>query len=402
MADFYQTGIITTFHHLGTGNAGQLEKELVEDAELHPIALVIPSLASEMDGEALPRIVGELALVPYLNQVVIALDRASAKDFKRARGFFKELPQQTTIIWLDGPTMRSLFKKLEDQKIGAGPPGKGRGVWTAFGFILADQTCRTIAVHDADILTYSRSMLARLSYPVANPALPYEYAKGFYARVTDRMHGRVTRLYFTPLVRTLLKFVGYHPYLVYLDSFRYPLAGEFALDVELARVVRVPGDWGLEIGLLGEVYRNVAIRRICEVDIANIYDHKHQLLDVTEVGSGLMKMAIDIAKSLFRTLAQEGVTLSDGFFRSLRSAYLRTAQDQVARYDHDAAINGLYFDRHAEGSAAEAFAKAIQLAANEVLEDPLGMPLIPNWARVDSAIPDFLDELRDAVRSDNA
>jgi glucosyl-3-phosphoglycerate synthase len=113
-------------------------------------------------------------------------------------------------------------------------------------------------------------------------------------------------------------------------------------------------------------------------------------------------MAIDIAKSLFRTLAQEGITVSDGFFHSLRSAYLRMAQDQIARYDHDAAINGLQFDRHSEGIAVEAFAKAIQLAAAEVLEDPLGMPLISNWARVDSAIPGFLDDLYEAVDSDNA
>jgi glucosyl-3-phosphoglycerate synthase len=78
------------------------------------------------------------------------------------------------------------------------------------------------------------------------------------------------------------------------------------------------------------------------------------------------------------------------------------AQDQIARYDHDAAINGLLFDRHSEGSAAEAFANAIQVAATEVLEDPLGTPLIPNWARVDSAIPTFLDGLYEAVETDNA
>lgn len=402
MADFYQTGVITTFHQLGTAGVTKLEQELVEDVSFHPMALIIPSLASEMDGPALPSILKELTQVPYLSKIVIALDRASPEDFARARQFFKVLPQPTRIVWLDGPRIQALFRKLEEQNIGPGPPGKGRGVWTGFGFILADQTCRTIVLHDADILTYSRNMLARLCYPVANPTLPYEFAKGFYARVTDHLHGRVTRLYFTPLVRTLQKFIGYHPYLVYLDSFRYPLAGEFAIDAELARIVRIPGDWGLEIGILGEVYRNVALRRVCEVDIAATYDHKHQILDPADTSQGLMKMAIDIAKSLFRTLTQEGITISDGFFRSLRSAYLRMAQDQIARYDHDAAINGLFFDRHAEGIAAEAFAKAIQLAAAEVLEDPLGTPHIPNWARVDSAIPDFLDELYDAVERDNA
>jgi glucosyl-3-phosphoglycerate synthase len=403
MPDFYQTGIITTLHYLGTGDVTKLERELVEDSEVDPIALVIPSLASEMEGPALAGIVQELAKVPYLNQVVIALDRATEQEFLRAREFFKSLPQPLRLVWIDGPRIQALYRKLDAQNISAGPPGKGRGVWTGIGYVLADQTCRTIAIHDADIVTYNRGMLARLCYPVVNPALSYEYAKGFYARVTDRMHGRVTRLFFTPLIRTLLKFVGYHPYLVYLDSFRYPLAGEFVLDVELARAVRIPSDWGLEIGFLGEVYRNVAVRRICEVDIAQSYEHKHQPLDATDQTQGLMKMAIDIAKSLFRTLAQEGATIcSEGFFRSLRAAYLRAAEDQIARYAHDAAINGLHFDRHSEALATEAFAKAIQLAAVEVLEDPLGTPLISNWARVDSAIPTFLDELLEAVESDNA
>ncbi|MCK7478417.1 MAG: hypothetical protein M0C28_14215 [Candidatus Moduliflexus flocculans] len=42
-------------------------------------------------------------------------------------------------------------------------------------------------------------MLARLFYPVASPHIDYAFCKGYYARVTDRMHGRVTRLFVTPL-----------------------------------------------------------------------------------------------------------------------------------------------------------------------------------------------------------
>lgn len=402
MGDFYQTGVITTLHRLGDQDVSRVEAELVEYTEHDPIALVIPCLAEEMDGEALAGILEELSKVPYLGRVVVALDRASPEEFRRAREVFGRLPQATRLVWLDGSRLTVLFDRLEEEKIGAGLAGKGRAVWMAFGYVLAEKSCRAIALHDADILTYSRDMLARLCYPVLSPSLSYEYAKGYYARLTDRMYGRVTRLFFTPLVRTVLRFVGYEPYLVYLDSFRYPLAGEFALDAELARVVRVPGDWGLEIGLLGEVYRNVALRRICEVDIADTYDHRHRPLDPADPAGGLMKMAIDIAKSLFRTLAQEGIAISDGFFRSVRAAYLRTAQDQVARYAHDAAINGLFFDRHVEGNAVEAFAHAIEQAAREVLEDPLGTPPIPNWNRVDSAFPDFLDQLFEAVECDNA
>ena len=126
-----------------------------------------------------------------------------------------------------------------------------------------------IALHDCDIVGYERGMLARLCYPVTNPNLDYDFCKGFYARVTDRMHGRVTRLLMTPLIRSLQKILGHLPILVFLDSFRYVLAGEVSMDASLARISRVPGDWGLEVEVLAEVYRNTSLRRICQVDIAD-------------------------------------------------------------------------------------------------------------------------------------
>ena len=107
-------------------------------------------------------------------------------------------------------------------------------------------------------------MLARLCYPVANPNLGFEFCKGYYARATDRMHGRVTRLFMTPLIRAALGMAPEAAFLKFLDSFRYPLAGEFAMRAELARVNRIPGDWGLEIGVLAEVFRNCATARVCQ------------------------------------------------------------------------------------------------------------------------------------------
>jgi len=112
-------------------------------------------------------------------------------------------------------------------------------------------------------------------------------------------------------------------------------------------------------------------------------------------------MAVDIAKHLFRTLASEGIVISDGFFKSVKAAYLREAQDAIRKYDDDARINGLSFDRHTEGTAVDTFAKSIEVAAKTVIEDPLGTPLIPNWNRVMSAIPEFLERFRAAVEEDN-
>ncbi len=401
MSDFYQTGVISTLHRFPGSRLEKMEAELKRFQRQQPVTLLLPSLFSEFEGPAMPKIVEQLRQVKYLRQIVLVLDRADEEQFRKTRGFFADFPSPVRIIWNDGPRILDLYQQLARNNISAGPPGKGRSVWMGMGYILADEKCYAIALHDCDILTYSRELLARLCYPVANTSMSYEFAKGFYARVSDRFHGRVTRLFVTPLVRTLQKMAGYLPFLVFLDSFRYPLAGEFAMTTDLARIVRIPSDWGLEVGMLSEVFRNCAPRRVCEVDICESYDHKHQDLSKDNPEGGLNRMAVDIAKHLFRTLASEGVAISDGFFKSAKAMYLRESQDAIRKYDDDAAINGLAFDRHAENTAVETFARSIDVSARAVLDDPLGTPLIPNWNRVTSAIPDFLEKLRGAVDEDN-
>ncbi|MBI4462143.1 MAG: hypothetical protein HY653_04480 [Acidobacteria bacterium] len=173
------------------------------------------------------------------------------------------------------------------------------------------------------------------------------------------------------------------------------------MHAELARVNRIPADWGLEVGVLAEVYRNCALKRICQVDLADNYEHKHQPLSAEDPQKGLMRMATDIAKSLLRMLAAEGATFSEGLFRTIRTKYVRTAEDSITRYHADSMINGLDFDRHEEELAVAAFAQAIGIAAEEFLHDPLGAPLIPNWSRITSALPAFFEQLERAVEEDN-
>ena len=237
---------------------------------------------------------------------------------------------------------------------------------------------------------------------MTNPNLDYDFCKGYYSRVTDRLHGRVTRLLVTPLIRSLQRIIGYHPLLVFFDSFRYPLAGEFSMDIDMARINRIPGDWGLEVGVLAEIYRNSSLRRVCQVDIAENYEHKHQALSPEDASKGLHKMCVDISKSLFRTLASEGIVFSEGFFRTLLASYDRTAQDMLKRYEDDAAVNGLFFDRHEESLAVDTFTEGIKKAAEIITEDPRGVPLIASWDRVISAIPDILLKIKEAVEKDNS
>jgi len=401
MSDFYQTGVITTLHRLGKTNLEKIEADLRIFSKQRPIALVLPSLYSELDGPAMPGIVEELKQVKYLEQVVITMGRTNAREFKRAKDYFAQLPQKPMLVWNDGPRLSALYEKLEAGGMGIGGDGKGRSCWMAYGYILACGRSQVIALHDCDIVTYSRELLARLCYPVANPNLDFEFSKGFYARVTDRMHGRVTRLLVTPLIRSLQEIVGFHHFLRYLDSFRYPLAGEFCMQVDLARANRIPGDWGLEIGMLAEVYRNSSIKRICQVDLAETYEHKHQSLSPDDPEKGLLKMCIDISKILFRTLAAQGIELTQGRLKTLQATYVRLAEDTINRYQGDAWINDLVFDRHEEETAVDAFSQGIRMAAEQFFEDPLGAPLIPNWNRIVSAFPGFLEELRVAIEEDN-
>lgn len=400
MGDFFQNGVISTLHRLNPNNEKTLENELMEHIKHRSIALVLPTLFTELAGDALPRIIDELCTVSYLTQIVVTLGHTDKEQFLFAKEFFSRLPQETVIIWNDGPKIQELYKLLKDEFYGW-ERGKGLAAWMAYGYILACDRCHVIALHDCDILTYSKGMLTRLCYPVANTSLDFEFCKGYYSRVTDRLHGRVTRLFVTPLIRALMKMVGITPFLVYLDSFRYPLAGEFAMIADMAWRNRIPADWGLEIGVLAEVYRTCALRAICQVDLAENYEHKHQELSPQDASKGLLKMSIDIAKNLFRTLASDGVIFSDGFFNTLRAAYVREAQDSLRRYHNDSLINSLYFDRHGEAVAIEAFADAVRIAGEQIMQDPLGIPLIPNWSRVISAIPDFFDRLLEAVEGDN-
>src|SRR5512139_3001150 len=299
MSDFFQTGAVATLHRLGPTDLPRLERELQEFAKETPIALVLPCHINEVGTKALRGIARELARVRYLKQIIVGIDGArGVRQWHKARHFFGQLPQKPTLLWNDGPRMTALFKRLEDAELSAGPGGKGRNVWTCFGFVLASEQARMVAVHDCDILTYNRELLARLCYPVAHPSLGFDFCKGYYARVTNQLNGRVMRLMVTPLIRALKSILGAHPFLVYMDTFRYPLAGEFSLDLDLVRRLRIPYDWALESGTLAEVFRNAAPRAICQSELCDNYDHKHQELSSRDPERGLNKMAVDITKTL--------------------------------------------------------------------------------------------------------
>jgi len=402
MSDFYQNGIITNFHNLTRRPVEDLEKDLVSFSRQRPMSLLLPSLFSELEGPALDNIINELTQVPYLSEIVIGLDRAQEDQFHHAQTFFSRLPQHHRILWNDGPRLTAIDKMLKEIGLAPTEMGKGRNVWYCYGYILASGKAEVVSLHDCDILTYKRDLLARLMYPVANPNFNYEFCKGYYARSTDtQLNGRVSRLLVTPLLRTLKKIFGNMEYLEYLDSYRYPLAGEFSMRADVFNDIRIPSDWGLEIGVLSEVKRNYATNRLCQVDIADQYDHKHQPMSFESAEAGLSKMCLDICKALFRKLATNGIVFHQETFRTIKATYYRIALDFIETYYNDAVMNGLHVDRHSEEQAVELFSRNIMLAGEQFLNNPMETPFIPSWNRVVSAIPDILERLYEAVEEDN-
>lgn len=402
MSDFFQNGVITTFHNLTERTPEALEKELVQFAKQRPMALILPSLFSELEGPALDNIVNELAQVPYLEEIVIGLDRADRDQFLFAREFFSRLPQRHRILWNDGPRLKALDAELDREGLSPTQPGKGRNVWFCTGYTLASARSSCVALHDCDIVTYERGMLARLFYPLANPAFQYEFCKGFYARVANnKLNGRVGRLLVGPLLRSLQKVYGHSEYLDYLSSFRYPLSGEFAMRTHVLNSIKIPGDWGLEIGVLSEIYRNYTTRQSCQVEITDNYDHKHQPLAEEDGTGGLKRMSNDIVQSLLRKMATMGVPITSDSFRVLKATYYRNALDMVEVYNHEASMNGLKFDQHAEEAAVELFTQAILDAGQAFIERPNDKPFIPSWSRIQSAFPDIQQRIYQAVEEDN-
>ncbi len=408
MGSFYQNGIVANLHDFSYGTSSEanykkLENDLMKFSKNNPMELILPCLFSEISGKALPKIVKEINKTKFLNHIVIGLDRANKNKYTEACNFFKNLEIPHSILWNDGPRLMELDKELKEKGLSPKEFGKGRNVWFCIGMTLARGKAESIALHDCDILTYEKSLLAKLFYPVANPVFNFQFCKGYYPRVADgKMNGRVSRLLVFPLLLAMEKTIGRSEYLDFMKSFRYPLAGEFSFRKNLLPRLRIPSDWGLEIGVLSEMQRNHASNRICQVDLAQKYDHKHQDLSENDDNSGLSRMSIDITKALIRKLATQGNIFTLETFRSIKATYYRAALDMIDIYRSDAQMNDLNFDSHIEEKTVELFALNIMKAGESFFENPMETPFIPTWNRVLSAIPDFLDRLKLSVELDNA
>lgn len=394
MADFH-INKVPTFSLFQLESCEAMEEKVIRASAKIPVGVLIPALFRDLSSEAMHNIVKVLSETEYISKIYISLDQSDEKEYLRARNIVKPLGEKAMLIWNDKPSVTSVIGRIEKQ-LPLGVRGKGRAVWTSLGYIIGKGEVSAIAFHDADIITYDRDFLTRLLFPLMY--MRFQFVKGYYVRYNEKLYGRVTRLFYFPFVRTLKDIFGSTEFLDYMGDFRYPLSGEFATYTSQARMMQFPSDWGIEVGLLGEIYRLVRESRICQIELTNRYDHKHQKVG-SENEKGLFKMASDIARTFFTHLVSNGVSLNVEIFRTIRLTYLKHAREMAGMYEALAEMyeRRIAFDFHEEIKTVELFAGAIDSGVLDFCDQHYGSPLIPDWKRVESAIDGILLDLQSAV-----
>ncbi|HIP46244.1 MAG TPA: glycosyl transferase [Campylobacterales bacterium] len=401
MSDFFQNGVITTIPRLGNRSLDEMEEELLKLSKRRNMVLILPALYSEFETEAMHNIIKELKDIKYLYRIVLGLDAATKEQFEEVKEIMSVIPTQVDVIWNDGPRVMALKAELDEAGFQSTDiKGKGLNVWMMMGYILSDSNAYAIALHDCDIVNYTREIPARLFYPIVHPAFDFEFNKGYYSRVTDKLHGRATRLFYTPLLKSLERNFGNSRYLDYMSSFRYGLSGEFAFIRSLARGIRISPTWGLEVSTLSEVYNNTSKKRICQSEIMESYEHKHQELGA-EAGGGVAKMTKEIAETIFRIMSQSGVSFSSSKFNALLTTYFEESQRAIDQYSAISEVNGLAYNRKQELEAIETFTESLRLANEDFNKDPMGVPSLAAWTNVRSVLPNFTYRYNEAVKEDN-
>jgi glucosyl-3-phosphoglycerate synthase len=378
MADFYQHAVLPTFHHLAESDLLAREAELAGWAATRPMALLLPALSSEFTGSALPQMLRQISAVPYVGEVILSVNLASAEQIRLARTQCRELlgDKPFTLLWNDGPELQAMHQRLAES---TGVPyrnGKGTNIWTGVAHLLARGEHQLVASHDTDILSYERGLLWRLCYPVAHPDLPYRFAKGYYGRVGERLYGRMTRLLIFPLIQAFIEVAGRSPLLNRLESFRYPLSGEFCADLTTLAALPMPSGWGLEMSLLCASQRLLSNEEICQVDLGLNFEHRHRVVSnaPADAAEGLVDSAIEVTRTMADyVLPDIGPAAIAELLEAVKQVYPAIAGQWVPRYQHDALINGLRYNLDDEQRAVQVFAKALDQSFAGAL-DPLKVP----------------------------
>lgn len=163
-------------------------------------------------------------------------------------------------------------------------PGKGIAMRDGFYY----STGEIVVYVDADIKNISEEFLRKLFQPILDGVA--DFVKGAFARRA----GRVTELVAKPLLRL------FYPE---LSKFSQPLSGEIAGLRKAFEVVEWEPGWGVDIGILIDVYR--AGLRVVEIDLG-FKEHDMKPLEM------LTEMAYEVAETIIRrALRDKKITVSE-------------------------------------------------------------------------------------------
>ena len=366
--------------------------------------LIIPLLASEFsDPENLPvfeNILKQLKDITYLSRIIFGLDKATEREAFQLRDLItKNKIKNYLIQWNDGPGFDSIYSKLNEAGFNIKEPGKGKNMFLSFGIAIALGS-ESVGLVDADIRTFKRVQLDRLFYPVV--VLNYDFSKAYYSRIMDKaLYGRVKRLLLDPLLLSLKrKFTESREekmlrLIDFLLGFHYQLSGEVVFHVDLLKKMRFATNWGVEIFTLIEVFRKASSPAQVMFSMEP-FDHKHQEISRDDRAKGLNRMAIDIVTTLMNALViEEGLEISDTFFRDLAITYQAVAEEQIKKYSDDASFSNLRHDRDAEEFMVRNVFRNSILSAGELLTSPYRMT--ERFLRFINSYPEFKPFLKNGL-----
>ena len=174
------------------------------------------------------------------------------------------------------------------------------------------------------------------------------------------------------------------------------------MTAELAARIPIPRDWGLEIGILSAVSRAAAPGSICQAELCDNYEHKHQEMHAGDTTKGLNRMAVEVTAALLREVDDPDLLeeLAEGLPAGLVDRYRERALEMVSTYRADALANGLAYDQEKELAAIDTFAAAVQLALSRMGEEQELGPL-PAWGEMQQVVPGLMERVVEAVVRDN-
>lgn len=164
-------------------------------------------------------------------------------------------------------------------------PGKGEALWRGVKAASGD----VVVFLDADVTTVEPWWVDALAAPLADPAV--HLVKASYRRANDG--GRVTELTAKPLLRI------FFPELPQLDQ---PLAGEYAIRRSTALRLPFAAEYGVEAGLLIDVFRRHGPTSLTQVDLGLKAHRNRPLAELTQ-------MSETVARTI---LARAGVIEPEG------------------------------------------------------------------------------------------